>query len=69
MLVNVMPTTHTIYILQSYNNDDWQSIFGNVVVPGKDAAHLHTLVNASLNPVTCAASWLSNDNQVGFWDS
>ena len=46
-----------------------QSIFGNVVAPGKDAAHLHTLVNASLNPVTCAASWLSNDNQVGFWDS
>ena len=42
-----------------------RSIFGNVVAPGKDAAHLHTLVNASLNPVTCAASWLSNDNQVG----
>ena len=41
-----------------------RSIFANSATPSRDAAHLHTLVNASLNPVTCAASWLSNDNQV-----
>ena len=41
-----------------------RSIFANAVAPARDAAHLYTLVNASLNPVTCAASWLSSDNQV-----
>ena len=28
-----MPATHN-YIMQSYNNDDWQSIFGNVTKIG-----------------------------------
>ena len=32
MLVNA-PYTHN-YLLQSYNNDDWQSIFGNVTKIG-----------------------------------
>ena len=41
-----------------------RSIFANSATPSRDSAHLHTLVNASLNPVTCAASWLSSDNQV-----
>ena len=41
-----------------------RSIFASAVAPSRDCAHLHTLVNATLNPVTCAASWLSSDNQV-----
>ena len=41
-----------------------RSIFSNAVAPARDVAYLHTLLNASLNPVTCAASWLSSDNQV-----
>lgn len=41
-----------------------RSIFGNAAAPARDAAHLHTLVNPSATQITCAASWLSADNQV-----